>query len=128
MKSLILLVAVVSVGGCASGPVEESQPDSNATAKPNAPTTTSWVSDPSDPNNVKIEAAIRKAAEKPSGELTKADLEKVTELELDGKQLTDVTDLEKLSQLKSLHLPHNKLTDVKGLENLTQLKLSLIHI
>tara|TARA_Y100000588_G_C13888799_1_gene767753 strand:+ start:278 stop:751 length:474 start_codon:yes stop_codon:yes gene_type:complete len=80
------------------------------------------VSDPSDPNNVKIETEIRAKLYKPKGELTRADLEEVPELELDSKQLTDVTDLEKLSQLKSLHLPHNKLTDVKGLEKLTQLK------
>ena len=30
-----------------------------------------------------VEAAIRKAAKKPTGELTKADLEKVTKLHLD---------------------------------------------
>ena len=69
-----------------------------------------------------IEAAIRTELKKPTGELTQADLEKVTELELDRKQLTSVKGLEKLTQLESLHLPHNKLTDVKGLENLTQLK------
>jgi Leucine-rich repeat (LRR) protein len=89
-----------------------------------------WVSDPNDPNNVTIEAAIRKSlkyiGESPTGELTQADLEKVTELELDRKQLTSVKGLEKLTQLESLHLPHNKLTDVKGLEKLTQLeRLSL---
>ena len=106
MKSLILLMAVVLVG-CVSGPGEESQPDSNATAKPNAPTTTSWVSDPSDPNNVKIEAAIRKAAKKPTGELTKADLEKVTGLTITNNNLTDVNGLEKLTQLKSLRLQNN---------------------
>ena len=68
-----------------------------------------------------IEAAIRKAAKKPTGELTKADLEKVTELNLNRSQLTDVKGLEKLTQLKSLYLSQNKLTDVKGLEKLTEL-------
>ncbi len=85
-----------------------------------------WVSDPNDPNNVTIEAAIRTElkyiGESPTGELTQSDLKKVTELELDRKQLTSVKGLEKLTQLESLHLPHNKLTNVKGLENLTQLK------
>mgnify|MGYP003314070217 CR=1 FL=1 len=52
-----------------------------------------WVSDPSDPNYVKIEAEIRAKLYKPKGELTQADLEEVPELELDSKQLTDVTDL-----------------------------------
>jgi len=68
-----------------------------------------------------IEAAIRKAAKKPTGELTKADLEKVTELDLRYKQLTSVTGLGKLTQLTFLDLRGNQLTDVKGLEKLTQL-------
>ena len=46
-----------------------------------------------------IEAAIRKAAKKPTGELTEADLEKVTELHLQDNQLTDVKGLEKLTKL-----------------------------
>ena len=40
-----------------------------------------WLSGPSDPNDVKIEAAIRKQIKKPTGELTKADLEKGLVLE-----------------------------------------------
>ena len=66
-----------------------------------------------------IEKEIRKAANKPTGELTKADLEKVTRLELRVKKLTDVKGLQKLTQLKFLFLEDNKLTDVKGLEKLT---------
>jgi Leucine-rich repeat (LRR) protein len=69
-----------------------------------------------------IEAAIRKAAKKPTGELTKADYEKVTWLHFEYNQLTDVKGLEKLTQLKSLYLSQNQLTSVKGLEKLTQLK------
>jgi len=69
-----------------------------------------------------IEAAIRKSLKKPTGELTKGDLEKVTELSLFNKQLTDVTGLEKLTQLEELGLGYNQLTDVKGLEKLTKLK------
>ena len=110
-----------------------------------------WVSDPSDPNNVKVEKQIRGAIKKPTGELTKADLEKVmslnlfqnrlievpkglekltqlTEVNLTRNQLTDVKGLENLMQLKELDLQFNQLTDVKGLENLTQLKeLSLMN-
>jgi len=74
-----------------------------------------------------IEAAIRKAAKKPTGELTKADLEKVTRLYLDSNQLTSVKGLEKLTQLKKLHLYKNQLTDVKGLEKLTQLTVLNLH-
>jgi Leucine-rich repeat (LRR) protein len=70
-----------------------------------------------------IEAAIRKAAEKPTGELTEADLEKVVELQLFGNQLTDVTGLEKCTQLQVLGLGGNQLTELPtGLEKLTQLK------
>ena len=109
--------------GGSSQPEPTTPPQATLPTEPQpTPNTTSWVSDPSDPNNVKIETEIRAKLYKPKGELTQADLEEVPELELDSKQLTDVTDLEKLSQLKSLHLPHNKLTDVKGLEKLTRLK------
>ena len=69
-----------------------------------------------------VEAAIRKELRKPIGELTKADLEKVTHLNLYGRQLTELPKgLEKLTQLRSLYLSGNQLTDVKGLEKLTQL-------
>ena len=54
-----------------------------------------------------IEAAIRKAAKKPTGELTKADLEKVTKLNLEDNQLTDVKGLEKLTQLEKLSVKSN---------------------
>ena len=74
-----------------------------------------------------IEAAIRKELKKPTGELTQADLEKVTELDLTQNLLTDVTGLEKLTQLMELSLGGNRLTNVpKSLEKLTQLtELSL---
>jgi len=69
-----------------------------------------------------VEKEIRRQLKKPTGELTKADLEKVKSLNLDYNQLTNVKDLEKLTQLTGLSLNENKLTDVKGLEKLTQLK------
>ena len=71
-----------------------------------------------------IEAAIREAAKKPTGELTKADLDKVTSLRLgaDVNQLTSVKGLENLTQLTWLSLNPNQLTEVKGLEKLTQLE------
>ena len=103
MKQVLLILAVVAlVGGCAS-------------------TSTSWVSDPSDPNNVKIEAAIRESLRWPVGEITKEDLEQFKGLRLDDDQLTDVTGLEKLTQLRTVNLSGNQLTSVKGLEKLTQL-------
>ena len=88
-----------------------------------------WISDPNDPNNVTIEAAIREEIWKPTGKLTKADLEEVPELNLESNQLTDVTGLEKLTQLERLGLEGNQLTELpKGLENLTHLtRLNLDH-
>ena len=68
-----------------------------------------------------VEKAIRKQIKKPTGELTEADLEKVTRLDIRDNGLTDVKGLEKLTQLTSLDLRDNKLTDVKVLEKLTQL-------
>jgi internalin A len=68
-----------------------------------------------------VEAVIRKKLKKPIGELTKADLTKVTRLDIRDNGLTDVKGLEKLTQLTSLDLRDNKLTDVKVLEKLTQL-------
>ena len=71
----------------------------------------------------KFEEAIRKSIDKPTGELTKADLEKVTKLDFGADHLGVVPKgLERLTQLTKLYLNHNNLTDVKGLENLTQLK------
>jgi uncharacterized protein YcfL len=46
-----------------------------------------------------MEAAIRKKINKPTGELTKADLEKVTRLTLENNKLTDVKGLEKLTEI-----------------------------
>jgi Leucine-rich repeat (LRR) protein len=70
-----------------------------------------------------IEAAIRKAAKKPPGELTKADYEKVTELNLVNAPLTEwPKGLEKLTNLTELDLNNNNLRDLKSLEKLTQLE------
>ena len=152
MKQLLLIVAFILVGcssgsdkasgvryglGWSSGPavteVPQSPPESKITdqpetKKPESPEVDTKVvaKKPEYPkvilNNLLAEAAIRKATEKPTGELTKADLEKLTHLSLHNNQLTGVKGLEKLTQLTVLNLFNNQLTDVKGLEKLTQLK------
>ena len=73
-----------------------------------------------------IEAAIRRELNKRTGELTKADLGKVTVLELGGKQLTDITPLKDLAQLTLLNLDSNKLTSVNGLKKLTKLPVLIL--
>ena len=99
MKQILLILAAVALVGCG-----EKSP-------------TVEIANPT------IEKAIREELKKPTGELTKADLEKVTTLDLYGNQLTEVPKgLEKLTQLRALRLDYNQLTDVKGLEKLTQLK------
>jgi hypothetical protein len=107
MKVLIPILIGLLVGGCASTPkVVPNSPEAKAA----------------------IEAAIRKAAKKPTGELTQADLEKVMYLNLGGNQLAEVPKgLEKLTQLTQLYLSNNKLTSVKGLEKLTQLEALSLH-
>ena len=138
MKQILVMIAAVGLVGCGEfvegfkkgvdrqKKAAEARAAAEKKAVAEGAKAAAWVSDPNDPNNVTIEVAIRKSlkyiGESPTGELTQADLKKVTELELDRKQLTSVKGLEKLTQLESLHLSHNKLTDVKGLENLTQLK------
>ena len=52
-----------------------------------------------------IEAEIRRQLKKPKGELTKADLEKVKRLNLQGNKLTDVKGLEKLTAVKAAESP-----------------------
>jgi len=69
-----------------------------------------------------VEMAIRKSLKKPGGGFPKVGLEKITALNLELFQLTEVPKrLEKLTKLEVLGLSGNKLTDVKGLEKLTQL-------
>ena len=99
MKQLLLICAVVALVGCGETKEEKAATKANAI----------------------IERAIRFELNG-GGELTKADYEKVTYLNLADNQLTEVSKgLEKLTQLKELYLSANQLTDVKGLEKLTQL-------
>ena len=65
------------------------------------------IFDLTDHNQRAFEWAIRMSLGKKYGELTKADLEKVTLLDLSGNQLTDVNELEKLTQLTELNLLFN---------------------
>ncbi|SVE53323.1 uncharacterized protein METZ01_LOCUS506177, partial [marine metagenome] len=58
-----------------------------------------------------LEKAIREELNKPTGELTQVDLEKVYNLDLYEKQLTELPKgLEKLTQLERLSLWNNQLT------------------
>jgi hypothetical protein len=60
-----------------------------------------------------VENAIRQQLKKPKGELTQADLEKVTELNLEYAQITDagLKEVAKLQQLTTLYLARIQITD-----------------
>jgi len=117
MKALyaVLLALVLGVGcGGGGGSKEKVTPK----AEPPKATPNKLITDPV------VEKSIRTyyILNKPTGKLTKADLEKVTELHLYSKQLTEVPkELEKLTNLKKLRFDDNQLTDVTGLEKLTKL-------
>ena len=79
-----------------------------------------------------VEKAIRSkySLNKPTGELTKADLEKLTSLDLGGTQITDagLKELAKLKQLEGLSLNDTKITDA-GLKELVKLqKLTTLYL
>ena len=123
MKQILVMMAVVVLVGCSKDTPETSQAaesDPQVASKPTpepdpvSPADEKLIADPI------VEEAIRESLEKPEGEITEADLEKVTAKVLRSKHLTKVPiELEKLTNLKFLHLSRNKLTTIT---------LSLIHI
>ena len=70
----------------------------------------------------KIEAKIRAQLEKPEGELTQTDLEKVKEFYLCAVKITDISPLVECAQLERLTLTNNQISDVSPLAGLTQLR------
>jgi len=79
---------------------------------------TGLIPDPS------LEAAIRKAIDKPQGTITKGDLKEVTEL--DAGAVKDLTGLEYCTNLRKLRIggPTTDLSPLSGLVNLQSLSLS----
>jgi len=73
--------------------------------------------------NPVIERAVRLETQKPIGELTELDFEKVKVLDFSDGGLTEVPrELEKFPQLQYLSFHNNKLTDAKGLAKFTNLR------
>ena len=100
MQKTIIIIGVAALVGCASMPeIVPNSPEAKA----------------------EIEAAIRAKLKKPTGELTKADLEKVTNLRLWHTQISDVSPLGELTQLTELSLWDNRVSDVSALKELKQL-------
>jgi Leucine-rich repeat (LRR) protein len=115
MKQILLMIAVVALVGCGES-VEVKAAKAKVAAEARA------VAKAKEESEEIIEAAIRRAVKKSTGELTKVDYEKVTEMNFTSSQLTSVKGLENLTQLTRLILINNQLTSVKGQEKLTQLE------
>jgi len=94
MKQLLLICAVVALVGC--GTISET--NQNVPEK--------LIADPI------VEKEIRERLKKSTGELTEADLEKVTHLDLRGTEITDegLKDAAKLQKLTSLYLNDTQVT------------------
>ena len=71
-----------------------------------------------DPN---LEAAIRAAISKPTGDIYQADLDGLTSLDASGLAINDLTGLEHCTSLTVLHLFANQIGDISPLSGLTNL-------
>ena len=121
MRYFLLMIAVVALVGCGESAEEKAAKAKAAAAEARAKAAAAEAKAAADWKV--IEKAIRVELKKPKGELTKADYEKVTELNLVNAPLTEwPKGLEKLTNLTELNLNNNSLRDLKSLEKLTQLE------
>ena len=68
-----------------------------------------------------LQAAIRAAIGKPSGDIYQSDLSSLTALDADGKGIVDLTGLESCTSLKNLWLDRNQISNISPLSGLTSL-------
>jgi len=74
-----------------------------------------------------LERAIREALNKPTGEITIADLQTITELDISGRVLVSLQGLQYATNLTKLIADHNNLTElesIRGLVNIATLDVS----
>ena len=102
MRHVFLMFAAVALMGCATTPKAGIIPNSSEA-------------------EAAIETAIRRSLKKPTGDLTKADLEKVKGLYLGGNRISDLSPLAGLTNLTKLDLYWNQVTDLSPLASLTNL-------
>ncbi|MCH3965162.1 MAG: leucine-rich repeat domain-containing protein [Clostridium sp.] len=69
-----------------------------------------------------LEKAVRDAINKPTGDIYKSDVEKITELNAEWMGIQDLSGIENLTSLRSLHLYNSNLNDISPLKNLTNLQ------
>ncbi len=68
-----------------------------------------------------LEVAIRKAINKPEGPIYASDLEPLTELDLLGNNISDISSLISLTNLRELWLAENSISDISALAGLFNL-------
>jgi Leucine-rich repeat (LRR) protein len=68
-----------------------------------------------------LEAAIREAISKPTGDIYPSDLQELTRLDAWERNITDLTGLEHATSLTDLNLQGNPISDISALANLTDL-------
>src|SRR5262249_53272663 len=82
--------------------------------------------DPSQPVNIpdpNLETAIRVALNKPSGQITDADMLTLTTLDASGRGITNLSGLEAAENLQTLNLSANfQISDISPLAGLTKLQ------
>ena len=69
-----------------------------------------------------IESAIRKAINKPTGDLAESDVKKIHVLSLFNQGITDITPLSRLTNLKKLNIGQPPLKDLSPKAGLVQLE------
>lgn len=78
-----------------------------------------------------LEQAVRDTINKPTGDICKSDVEKITELNAVAKEIKDISGIEKLINLRDLGLSLNQISNINplsGLSNLLYLRLDINQI
>ena len=129
MKRVILMVAVLVFVGCGKKkgtPVPKSHandPPKEKTTKHEPPKAVSSNLE----SAAAIEQGIRAVLEKPTGELSAADLATVKSLYLPHDGIDDLRSVARLSNLEELSVWNNKITDLTPLAGLKNLKQLIIY-
>jgi internalin A len=129
MRHIIFLSAALvatTIVGCGkkdkAAPGKSRPKVSLSTLTPQSPVSVKQPFDQNNKDHIIIETAIRKSIHKPTGELTKTDIEKVRVLDLHGNMISDLTPLVVLINLEELWLNKNQITNLKPLVDLKKLK------
>lgn len=116
-KSL-LLVAITTVVffGC---PTTGANPDGGSEDTEKNVQTCSGAVDFPDPA---LQAAIRDVIQQPTGDILSQDLQQVNHVDFGDRGISDITGIECLTALESLHLYMNQIVDINSIKNLVELK------